>query len=371
MKRREGRLLRAPVHTGDDHHATDSGFHAQFQDERTDHHLDEVLRYYHERFKINAAHIRAELPDGNARREAMRELRGELTRMRQIAPEVAMHRRRVEKEALEDDVSGLDSKKAFERMYEFALDTLKEGEKVVVIAFDLDKFKDINDTVGHVAADELLRKIGAAITEAIRSDDFATRIGGDEFMIILNRVKEDADVLQLIQRIGQKISEVTWTTRAGQAQGVTFSAGHTSVEFGQKPFFPDVRDAADRTSGYSKRLGRNRLTVIEGDRYKAYELQTQPDGTKQYVATEEGSVAVMDTPTEESCFKEVVSNGQRIAEEIERFFPNQGELQIFLVSKFKKTEPQDVHDLSDRQKAKVLLYVRSNGESEPTYWETQ
>lgn len=373
MKRRERALLQVPVRgrTGDDLHEPTGGFHTQFHDERTDHHLTVVLQGYQDRFKTDVRRIQETVPEGDARREAMQAARAELVRMKLLAPEVAIHRRRVEKEALEDDVSGLDSKKAFERMYEFALETLVEGEKVVVIAFDLDKFKDINDTVGHVAADELLRKIGAAITEAIRSDDFATRIGGDEFMIILNRVKEDADVLQLIQRIGQKISEVTWTTRAGQAQGVTFSAGHTSVEFGQKPFFPDVRDAADRTSGYSKRLGRNRLTVIEGDRYQAYELQTQPDGTKQYVPTEEGSVAVMDTPTEESCFKEVVSNGQRIAEEIERFFPNQGELQIFLVSKFKKTEPQDIYDLSDRQKAKVLLYVRSNGESEPTYWETQ
>lgn len=366
MKRKEPGLLHAPVRG-----RTDDGFHAQFHDERTDHHLNVALQGYHDRFMRDAERIRETLPEGDARRIAMRDLRAEFTRMKQIAPEIAVHRRRVEKEALEDDISGLDSKKAFEKMYEFALETLKKGEKVVVIAFDLDKFKDINDTIGHVEADAILRKIGTAITEAIRSDDFATRIGGDEFVVILNRVKEGTDVLQLIQRIGQKISEVTWTSRSGQPQGVTFSGGHTTVEFGQTPFFTDVRAAADRTAGYSKRLGRNRLTVIEGGRYQAYELQTQPDGTKQYVPTQEGSVAEMDKPTEESCFQEVVSNGQRIAEEIERFFPSQRELQIFLQSKFNKIQPQDVYDLSDRQKAKVLLYVRSNGESEPTYWETQ
>ncbi len=354
-----------PKAPGEGRRRTDDDFHTEFQDERMRHHLEETLQEYKRRYDMGKQRLQREMQEGDELQKALKDLQEEYERLQEIAPEVAWHRRRVEKEAQLDKITGLDDKAAFAAMYEFALETLEDGEQVVLITFDLDKFKDINETIGHVNADHVLRRIGEAITSAIRSDDFATRIGGDEFTIILNRVKTGAEVLQLIQRIGQKISGVTWTTTSGEERAISFSAGYSTAAFGQHPFFEDVRKEADKLSGYSKRLKRNRLTVLDDgtkDRYISYELRLQADGSRKYVQAEQGSVAELETPTEGSCFSEVVSNGQRIAEEIERFF-TRGTLKLFIQEKFPATQPIDLHDLNDRQKAKVLLHVRSTGKA--------
>jgi diguanylate cyclase (GGDEF)-like protein len=89
-------------------------------------------------------------------------------------------------EALRDVLTGLPNRALFTDRVERALMAAKrEGTHPVVMLLDLDRFKEVNDTLGHPAGDELLRLIGPRIASVLRSSDTVARLGGDEFGVLL------------------------------------------------------------------------------------------------------------------------------------------------------------------------------------------
>ncbi|MFI8615673.1 EAL domain-containing protein [Acidovorax sp. NPDC077693] len=74
------------------------------------------------------------------------------------------------------------------------------GEKVAVLFIDLDRFKAINDTLGHHIGDGLLRSVAGRLTQAVRSRDTVSRLGGDEFVVVMRDVAGHDDVQQLVER---------------------------------------------------------------------------------------------------------------------------------------------------------------------------
>ena len=74
------------------------------------------------------------------------------------------------------------------------------SEKVAVLFIDLDRFKAINDTLGHHIGDGLLRSVAARLTQAVRSRDTVSRLGGDEFVVVMRDVAGREDVQQLVER---------------------------------------------------------------------------------------------------------------------------------------------------------------------------
>ena len=286
-----------------------------------------------------------------------------------LAPELAKERLRGELEGQTDSISGLLRKDGFQNFYEHSLANLNADEKdkkrtderMVIIAFDLDKFKDINETVGHVEADKILKNIGDAINRAIRAEDCATRIGGDEFMILLNHVKRGADTLQLVQRIGQALSEVRWESAPGQMSPISFSVGYTIVGHGETPYFDDVRQKADFNSGLSKKMGRNRVarTMSDGT-FEVYELRPTASGAMEYVLDKKGRIDDYKN-TQETCLLEVESNLQRVFEEIHLFWSHQqADLISYLKSKYDKN---NLRDLTIRQIAEILFVIRGKKEA--------
>lgn len=274
--------------------------------------------------------------------------------MRSIAEE----QYRAQEQAEIDPISGLLRGDAFRQMYELSLEQQgareQEGCRSVLVAFDLDKFKDINETIGHAEADKILKQIGEAIQGTTRAYDFASRIGGDEFVILLNRVEKDADILSLIERVALKISKITWQTREdAEPTGITFSVGYTVIPAEDKRFFETTRTEADEIAGYSKKLGRNRVTVVDGGKYGAYKL-----GADGYKKANTGDVAELKTDTIESCLKEIKSNLQRIVEEIERNFDK--ELPAVILHRFKK---ETIDELTLNQLAELLLETRKRKKS--------
>jgi len=72
--------------------------------------------------------------------------------------------------------------------------------KVAVLFIDLDRFKNINDTLGHHIGDGLLRSVAARLVEAVRGADTVSRLGGDEFVVVLNGVADSDEVTQIVER---------------------------------------------------------------------------------------------------------------------------------------------------------------------------
>lgn len=106
--------------------------------------------------------------------------------------------------AYHDPLTGLLNRKSFEEKLENNLNQSQRREDYhtwAIMYLDLDKFKQINDTLGHEIGDEVLKIAAKRILSCLRKTDFLFRIGGDEFTIILNNLKADEDALSIREKI--------------------------------------------------------------------------------------------------------------------------------------------------------------------------
>ncbi|MEP7191734.1 MAG: EAL domain-containing protein [Actinomycetota bacterium] len=112
-----------------------------------------------------------------------------------------------EYEALHDSLTGLPNREMFRRTAEEAVQRGQRGEQGALVLIDLDHFKEVNDTFGHHAGDELLRVVGRRLRGSLRTDDLVARLGGDEFAMVLPRGGGREDTLALLNRIRDKVGE--------------------------------------------------------------------------------------------------------------------------------------------------------------------
>ena len=97
--------------------------------------------------------------------------------------------------ALHDMLTGLPNRRLFQERLERALErSLRSGERVAVLFMDLNRFKAINDDLGHEAGDEVLRVVGERLSRCLRASDTVARLGGDEFSAIVEGIKQPADL---------------------------------------------------------------------------------------------------------------------------------------------------------------------------------
>lgn len=145
----------------------------------------------------------------------------------------------------------LTRKKIFEIMKLKTEETNRYGFPFSVIMIDLDNFKEINDQKGHLAGDEVLKKVADAIKSSIRKVDYCGRYGGDEFIVIASHTDlEGARVLA--ERIREKVKSLNL--------GVTISVG--VVEYKKGMLLKDLISQADKALYISKNTGKDRVTVI-------------------------------------------------------------------------------------------------------------
>ena len=128
-----------------------------------------------------------------------------------------------------------------------------------VFIIDADHFKQVNDTLGHDAGDQVLREIGARLRRSIRMKDIAVRLGGEEFLVLVRDVKRD-DALPIAERIRQAFDGVPILQVASHPT-ITVSIGcaqlHTDADL------DSTLKRADQALYHAKRSGRNRFTFDE------------------------------------------------------------------------------------------------------------
>ncbi len=93
--------------------------------------------------------------------------------------------------ALHDALTDLPNRVMFHQRLQDALRRVKRGEACAVLCLDLDRFKTVNDTLGHPVGDKLLVAVADKLRGLIRETDTVARLGGDEFAIILGNLEED------------------------------------------------------------------------------------------------------------------------------------------------------------------------------------
>lgn len=106
-----------------------------------------------------------------------------------------------------DPLTGLGNRIIFEEHMELAIARAHRTHgKLAVVFMDLDRFKDINDSMGHHVGDLLLTLIGDRLRRSVRKSDFVARIGGDEFTILLDNVESEEDVAAIVEKISADVS---------------------------------------------------------------------------------------------------------------------------------------------------------------------
>ncbi|MCC7372265.1 MAG: GGDEF domain-containing protein [Chloroflexi bacterium] len=159
-----------------------------------------------------------------------------------------------------DALTGLANRSLFNfRLQQAFHRARRRGELMVVMFLDLDRFKQINDTLGHAAGDRLLVSVGERLLANVRPEDTIARLGGDEFAVIL----EEVPSLDEATRIAQRILDATRQpfVLAGQERIVHTSIGIAArTPLHQKP--EDVVHDADMALYQAKEGGRDRYAIF-------------------------------------------------------------------------------------------------------------
>lgn len=182
-----------------------------------------------------------------------------------VAHETVLHM------AHHDALTGLPNRSLLRQRIDQAISRARcSGHLAALVFFDLDKFKRVNDTLGHAAGDALLCEVAERLTRCVRADDTVARIGGDEFVIVLAHLGHMGDAEAVMHKLLAAVAEPM--TVAGRSLVVTASIG-----LGVYPEHGETGDAlmraADGAMYQAKTAGRNGMQVFDptrrhGDRHQ-------------------------------------------------------------------------------------------------------
>ena len=163
----------------------------------------------------------------------------------------------LEKRSKTDPLTGLLNKGATEELIRMMLLNYykdnKENSKCALIMIDIDKFKEINDTLGHAKGDRVLAAIGNIIKESFKGKDVAGRIGGDEFMVFLRDIEIKENALLMAERLEKQTAKLIMRPEINSY--VSLSIGIAILPDHGKTF-EDLYAAADKALYYVKKRGR-------------------------------------------------------------------------------------------------------------------
>ncbi|MGY5806525.1 sensor domain-containing protein [Rhizobium sp. LEGMi198b] len=200
------------------------------------------------------------LYSGTVREPTEREL--ELVAMATHIAGIAIERKRAEDRiyfmAHHDDLTGLPNR-AFlkENMAKILFKARRNGRKVTVAYVDLDNFKQVNDSRGHSAGDELLKELTARMVDSLRASDMVVRLGGDEFLlVIVHQSRHDTGITRRLRELQKAITQPVMIGEIEVA--VTSSIGVAAFPAdGETP--DELIACADAAMYKAKEHGRNRL----------------------------------------------------------------------------------------------------------------
>jgi two-component system cell cycle response regulator len=169
------------------------------------------------------------------------------------------HGKMLESLALKDPLTGLANRRLLAERMSMALDHARRNQSAMAVVYvDLDGFKQVNNTLGHAAGDDLLKMVAGRLLAAVREEDTVARLGGDEFIMGLWHLTSAGDAARVASKVIEVVSQPY--DIEGHAVSVTASAG-----IGIYPLHGEDADtlmrSADAALYESKRAGKNAYRV--------------------------------------------------------------------------------------------------------------
>jgi diguanylate cyclase len=164
-------------------------------------------------------------------------------------------------EANTDMLTRVLNRRGFDRALAAAVANAAEGAPCCLLLVDVDRFKEVNDTYGHLLGDKVLRLIAELMLRAVKGRDVVARLGGDEFAVILpeTALAGAKAVAESIRRAVEK-SRVTRRDTGAVVADVTVSIGVVAYQAGAAP--DAFLHRADEALYQAKGAGRNRVTLL-------------------------------------------------------------------------------------------------------------
>ncbi|HUN80526.1 MAG TPA: GGDEF domain-containing protein [Phycisphaerae bacterium] len=203
-----------------------------------------------------------ELPDPDEVENRARGLLGDMSMASQAEISTLQTKNRdLARQALVDTLTGIGNRKAFDQHLASELERAKRfGRVLSLLMIDIDTFKNVNDTYGHVTGDGVLVKVAGTIRKILRNFDFAARYGGEEFAVIASETDLESAV-ELAERLRKAVQAEPYSCSDGTLR-LTVSIGIVSCIAHAKLEPLDLVAAADSRLYHAKQSGRNKCCSV-------------------------------------------------------------------------------------------------------------
>ena len=179
----------------------------------------------------------------------------------------------MKKNSVTDQLTGLYNRRYLEEILEkIAASAIREKSLLGVLMIDVDFFKKVNDTLGHDAGDEVLKELSKVLVNSVRDSDFVVRFGGEEFIIILQNIKDKKEIIKVAEKIRETFAQ-TKISVSGKTLTKTISIGvsifpEDTTKIWECIKFADLALYDAKHNGRNKVVAFNEKMLVEADYQK-------------------------------------------------------------------------------------------------------
>ena len=181
-------------------------------------------------------------------------MKKEANQLKTILDKIHLDASRLYYIATHDEKTGLYNHASFKEVFSLELDKAKRGKPLSLIMIDIDFFKKINDTYGHIQADKILLKLAQLLQNQVRKYDVVARFGGEEFFVILPNTK-----LKKAKDVAERLRKSVLANNYLRKYKVKISLGIT--EYKEKDNLEKMSKRADAALYEAKKSGRNCVKI--------------------------------------------------------------------------------------------------------------